>query len=144
MICLRLLCLFLFCGILKCVQALNNNIPFESLAPGLAVYESGLACLPRRLGMVNAGWLCSTRSEIASFFKAVPPNYLFTWVACCLWSVPLDRFIKNVSFSKYLSFFKNISRGSNSTLGLVFQGTINNFEILFWMWIILNNIILHI
>ena len=31
---------------------------------GLAFYVSGLACLPSWLGMVNAGWLCSTQSEI--------------------------------------------------------------------------------
>ena len=32
--------------------------------PGLVFYRSGLACLPSWLGMVNAGWLCSMRSEI--------------------------------------------------------------------------------
>ena len=32
--------------------------------PGLAFYESGLACLPSWLGIMNAGWLCSMRSGI--------------------------------------------------------------------------------
>ena len=32
--------------------------------PGLAFYGSGLACLPSWLGMMNAGWLYSMRSEI--------------------------------------------------------------------------------
>ena len=31
---------------------------------GLPFYRSGLACLPSWLGMTNAGWLCSMRSEI--------------------------------------------------------------------------------
>ena len=32
--------------------------------PGWAFYGSGLACIPSPVGMVNAGWLCSMRSEI--------------------------------------------------------------------------------
>ena len=32
--------------------------------PGLAFYESGIVCLSRWLGMVNAGWLSSIQSEI--------------------------------------------------------------------------------
>ena len=32
--------------------------------PGLAFYESGQACLPSWLGILNAGWLCSMWSKI--------------------------------------------------------------------------------
>ena len=37
---------------------------WQSGLPGLAFHGSGLACLTSWLGMVNAGWLCSMRSEI--------------------------------------------------------------------------------
>ena len=39
--------------------------------PTLAFYGSGLACLPSWLGMVNAGWLCSMRSEILLQMKVI-------------------------------------------------------------------------
>ena len=52
--------------------------------PGLAFYGSVLACLPGWLGMVNAAWLCSMRSEIFLQIKFIifqgcpskPPFYL--------------------------------------------------------------------
>ena len=48
---------------------------------GLAFYGSGLACLQRWLGMVNAGWLGSMRPEIFlhmkfTIFKAASPSRL--------------------------------------------------------------------
>ena len=39
--------------------------------PGLTFYGSGLACLPSWVGMVNAGWLCSMRSEIFLKMKVI-------------------------------------------------------------------------
>ena len=54
---------FVFCEILKFVQA-KNNILRRAGPPGLAFYGSELVCLPSRLRMVNAGWPISMQSEI--------------------------------------------------------------------------------
>ena len=51
-------------------------------APGLAFYGSGLASLPSWLGMGNASWFCSMRSEIflqmkLIIFQGCPTKILF-------------------------------------------------------------------
>ena len=62
-----------------------------------------------------------------------------------------DRFNKSFSFSTDSPLFQKavevsafyISAGSSSYSDIILQGAINNFAILFWAWICLNNI-LHI
>ena len=58
---------------------------------GLTFYESGLACLPGWLGIMNAGWLCSMRSGIFLQMKFIiflvcPTKLPFFWAPCSIWS----------------------------------------------------------
>ena len=60
---------------------LNMCKPRMGWPTSIDILWSGLACLPRWLGMMNAGWLGSIRSEIYLqmrfiIFKAVPSNRL--------------------------------------------------------------------
>ena len=65
LICLLLLCLFFSGKFLNVCKPRTTTYPlWQPGLPGLAFYGSGLACLPSWLGMVNADWLCSMRSEI--------------------------------------------------------------------------------
>ena len=59
-------CVYFFSGkFLNVCKPRTTTYPlWQPGPPGLAFYGSGLACLPSWLGMVNAGWLCSMRSEI--------------------------------------------------------------------------------
>ena len=59
--------------------------------PRLAFYGSWLTSLPSWLGMVNADWLDSIRSEIFSPLKfiifqdyPIKQAALFTWAACSI------------------------------------------------------------
>ena len=80
LICLLLLCLFFSGKFLNmCKSRTTTYSLWQPGPPGLAFYGSGSACLTSWVGMVNAGWLCSMRSEISckwnlSFFKAVLPK----------------------------------------------------------------------
>ena len=47
-----------------CKPRTTTNPIWQPGPPGLAFYGSGLVCLPSWLGVTNAGWLCSMRSEI--------------------------------------------------------------------------------
>ena len=47
-----------------CKPRTTTNPIWQPCPPGLAFYGSGLVCLPSWLGVTNAGWLCSMRSEI--------------------------------------------------------------------------------
>ena len=73
-----LVCLLLlrfFSG--KFLNVCKPRITYPLWQPGppeLPFYGNGLACLPNWLGMVNAGWPCSMRSEI--FLQNFPPFYL--------------------------------------------------------------------
>ena len=55
-----------FCGkFLNECQLKTKTYPlWHPGLPGLAFYESGQACLPSWLGILNAGWLCSMWSKI--------------------------------------------------------------------------------
>ena len=42
----------------------TTTSPLTAWSTWIDIYGSGLACLPSWVGMVNAGWFCSTRLEI--------------------------------------------------------------------------------
>ena len=80
--------IYFFCGKLLnvCKPGTATYLLWQPGLPGLVFYESGLACLPSWLGMVNADWLCSMWSEIFLQMKLIlfqgcptkleqPPSY---------------------------------------------------------------------
>ena len=82
---------FFFCGkfLNVCMPRTTTYLLWQPGPAGLTFYESGVACLPSWVGVVNAGWLCYMRSEIFwqmkfIIFRGFPPNYLPTWAACSI------------------------------------------------------------
>ena len=78
--CLLRSCLFFSTRFLSICQPRTTLYLLWLAGPsGLPFYGSGLVCLLSCVGIVNAGWLSSIRSNIflqMKFFKAVPPNRL--------------------------------------------------------------------
>ena len=65
LICLPLLWLFFSGKFLNVCKPRTTAYPlWQPDPPGLAFYETGLACLPSWMRMVNVDWLCSMRSAI--------------------------------------------------------------------------------
>ena len=57
---------YFFCGkfLNMCMPRTTTYPLWQPGPPGLTFYGSGLACLSSWMGMVNADWLCSMRSEV--------------------------------------------------------------------------------
>ena len=65
-----------------CMPRTTFYLLWQACPPGLAFHGSGLACLLNWLGMMHVGWqmkfiICKWN---LSFFKAVPPNRLHSYL----------------------------------------------------------------
>ena len=102
--------------IFSSARFLNMWKPRTCCPTSTDILGSGLACLPRWLGMMNTGWLVSTRSEISlqmTFikFKVVPSNRLPFYLASPLHVIRslFSQKCWSLGFEAFSPFFSEFS-----------------------------------
>ena len=119
LICLLLLCLIFLQNVCK---PRTTTFPlWQPSSPELTFYGSELANLPSRLGIVNADWLCSMRSEIFLQMKSIIFQGCLTKLAFYLGSLihiisSLFSHFRSWDYLEHFGIYSQLDRKSKTWL----------------------------